>query len=146
ICAEDLRHSNFLAKDSWTHILKSFFTAETQSRGERRGENRIHVAFSAFLSLRLGVSTVSLHLPNALISTSTPAGRSSFIRASTVCWVGSRMSSSRLCVRISNCSRDFLSTCGERKTVVILRDVGSGMGPATEAPVLFAVSTISVVD
>src|SRR5437867_3492953 len=34
ICAEDLRHSNFLAKDSWTHILKSFFTAETQSRGE----------------------------------------------------------------------------------------------------------------
>jgi len=39
-----------------------------------------------------------------------------------------------------------LSTCGERNTVVILRDVGSGMGPATVAPVLFAVSTISVVD
>ena len=88
----------------------------------------------------------SLHLPNALISTSTPAGRSSFISASTVCCVGSSMSNSRLCVRISNCSRDFLSTCGERNTVVILRDVGSGMGPATVAPVLFAVSTISVVD
>src|SRR2546427_12733426 len=56
------------------------------------------------------------------------------------------MSRSRLCVRISNCSRDFLSTCGERNTVVILRDVGSGMGPATEAPVLLAVSTISDVD
>src|SRR5579872_1446097 len=85
-------------------------------------------------------------LPNALISTSTPAGRSSFISASTVCCVGSRISNSRLCVRISNCSRDFLSTWGERKTVVMLRLVGSGMGPATVAPVLFAVSTISVVD
>ena len=59
-------------------------------------------------------------LPNALISTSTPAGRSSFISASTVCCVGSRMSSSRLCVRISNCSRDFLSTCGERSTRVLV--------------------------
>jgi len=48
---------------------------------------------------------------------STPAGNSSFMSASTVCVVGSRMSSSRLCVRISNCSRDFLSTCGERRTV-----------------------------
>src|SRR6266699_1196366 len=34
--------------------------------------------------------------PKALISTSTPAGRSSFISASTVCGVGSRMSSKRL--------------------------------------------------
>src|SRR5581483_4294113 len=50
-----------------------------------------------------------------LISTSTPALRSSFIRASNVCWVGSRMSSKRLWVRISNCSRLFLSTCGERR-------------------------------
>jgi hypothetical protein len=45
-----------------------------------------------------------------LISTSTPAERSSFMSASSVCWVGSRMSSKRLWVRISNCSRDFLST------------------------------------
>jgi len=30
--------------------------------------------------------------------------------------------------------------------VVTLRDVGSGMGPATLAPVRFAVSTISDVD
>src|SRR5437764_1388530 len=66
--------------------------------------------------------------------------------ASTVCGVGSRISSSLLCVRISNCSRDFLSTCGERSTVVTLRWVGSGMGPATLAPVRLAVSTISVVD
>src|SRR5207302_7136221 len=34
--------------------------------------------------------------PNAFISTSTPAGRSSFISASTVCCVGSRISSRRL--------------------------------------------------
>ena len=54
---------------------------------------------------------------SSLISTPTPAGRSSFISASTVCGVGSKMSISRLCVRISNCSRDFLSTCGERRTV-----------------------------
>jgi hypothetical protein len=81
-----------------------------------------------------------------LISTSTPAGRSSFINASTVCGVGSKMSISRLCVLISNCSRDFLSTCGERSTVHLLIDVGSGIGPARRAPVRFAVSTISVVD
>src|SRR5437588_3652358 len=85
-------------------------------------------------------------LPNALISTSTPAGRSSFIKASTVCGVGSRMSSKRLCVRISNCSRDFLSTCGERSTVYLFFIVGKGIGPAICAPVRFAVATISVVD
>ena len=81
-----------------------------------------------------------------LISTSTPADRSSFISASSVCCVGSRMSSRRLWVRISNCSRDFLSTCGERSTVNLLILVGSGMGPATLAPVRFAVSTISPAD
>src|SRR5581483_3579513 len=92
------------------------------------------------------VNHFSYCFPNALISTSTPAGRSSFIRASTVCGVGSRMSIRRLCVLISNCSRDFLSTCGERNTVHLFFTVGSGIGPATRAPVRFAVSTISVVD
>ena len=38
-------------------------------------------------------------------------------RASTVLAVGSKMSMTRLCVRISNCSRDFLSMCGLRSTV-----------------------------
>src|SRR6185312_9291858 len=84
--------------------------------------------------------------PQVLISTSTPAERSSFISASSVCCVGSRMSSRRLCVRISNCSRDFLSTCGERSTQYLLIFVGSGMGPATLAPVRLAVSTISPAD
>src|SRR5207248_7809456 len=86
------------------------------------------------------------NLPQVLISTSTPADRSSFMRASSVCCVGSRMSSSRLCVRISNCSRDFLSTCGERSTQYLFFIVGNGIGPAIFAPVRRAASTISPVD
>src|SRR5688572_12527533 len=85
-------------------------------------------------------------IPYSLISTSTPAARSSFISASTVCGVGSTISSSRLCVRISNCSRLFLSTCGERLTVNFSMRVGSGTGPRTLAPVRFAVDTISRVE
>src|SRR2546426_4836644 len=85
-------------------------------------------------------------LPNALISISTPDGRSSFVRASMVVAFGSRMSISLLCVRISNCSRDFLSLCGERRTQYLFLTVGSGIGPATCAPVLFAVETISLAD
>src|SRR3984957_13593350 len=84
--------------------------------------------------------------PYSLISTSTPAARSSFISASTVCGVGSTMSSRRLCVRISNCSRLFLSMCGERLTVNFSILVGSGSGRRTCAPVRFAVLTISRVD
>jgi hypothetical protein len=53
------------------------------------------------------------------------------------------MSSIRLWVRISNCSRLFLSMCGERLTVNFSMRVGSGMGPRTCAPVRLAVSTIS---
>src|SRR5690349_9879789 len=56
------------------------------------------------------------------------------------------MSSRRLWVRISNCSRLFLSTCGERLTVNFSMRVGSGMGPRTWAPVRLAVFTISRVD
>src|SRR5436853_31103 len=74
---------------------------------------------------------------------STPAGKFSFFNSSTVFAVGSMMSSSRLWVRISNCSIDFLSTCGERFTVNFSINVGSGIGPATRAPVRLAVSTMS---
>src|SRR5882724_87891 len=56
------------------------------------------------------------------------------------------MSIKRLCVRTSNCSRLFLSTCGPRRTVYLRIEVGSGIGPATRAPVRRAVSTMSVVD
>ena len=77
---------------------------------------------------------------------STPDGRLSFFNSSTVLAVGSMMSSRRLWVRISNCSIDFLSTCGERLTVNFSIRVGSGIGPDYAAPVRLAVSTISCAD
>src|SRR5690606_29717921 len=86
-------------------------------------------------------STTHLDHPNSLMDTSTPAARSSFMSASTVCGVGSTISRRRLWVRISNCSRDFLSICGPRRTVYLSMCVGSGMGPRTFAPVRFAVFT-----
>ncbi len=82
-----------------------------------RGEQPHHPNFFTYQSFTHYLYSVPLQrLRNdrikcySLISTSTPGERSSFIKASTVCWVGSRISSSRLCVLISNCSRDFLST------------------------------------
>src|ERR687884_1521740 len=74
--------------------------------------------------------------------TSTLAGRSMRISASTVLGVGSRMSISRLCVRISKCSRESLYLCGERMTQYTFFSVGRGTGPATCAPVRVTVSTI----
>lgn len=56
------------------------------------------------------------------------------------------MSMRRLWDRISNCSRDFLSTFGERKTVYNVRLVGSGIGPETIAPVDFTVLMIFSAD
>src|SRR5579863_333182 len=73
---------------------------------------------------------------------STPAGRSSRMSESTVLGVGSMMSISRLCVRISKCSRESLYLCGERMTQYTFFSVGSGTGPATFAPVRVTVSTI----
>ena len=55
----------------------------------------------------------------------------------------STMSMRRLCVRSSNCSRLFLSMCGERSTVQRSRRVGNGTGPHTLAPVFSAVRTMS---
>src|SRR6202044_3462146 len=66
-------------------------------------------------------------VPQSLISMSTPAGRSSRIRESTVFGVGSMVSVRRLCVRMTQYT--FFS-------------VGSGTGPATFAPVRVTVSTI----
>src|SRR5262249_57037348 len=77
-----------------------------------------------------------------LISMLTPDGRLRRMRASTTLGLGSRMSTMRLWVRISNCSRESLSMKGERTTVYLLIDVGSGTGPATRVPVRAAVSTI----
>ena len=55
--------------------------------------------------------------PQTRMRMSTPAGMFSLASASIVFAVGSVMKIRRLCVRISNCSRDFLSMCGERNTV-----------------------------
>src|SRR5580704_9827812 len=78
------------------------------------------------------------------ISISTPAGRwSRRWSESTVFGVGWWMSISRLCVRISKCSRESLSLNGERITQYTFFSVGSGTGPETVAPVRVAVSTIS---
>src|SRR5487761_76902 len=94
-------------------------------------------------------SSISQHLyfvcffPKALISMSTPDGKSSLVSASMVEPVGSRISTSLLWVRISNCSRDFLSAWGERSTQYLFLTVGSGIGPATCAPFRLAVETIS---
>src|SRR6478752_9137841 len=74
--------------------------------------------------------------------TSTDAGRSMRMSASTVLGVGSRMSISRLCVRISKCSRESLYLWGERITQYTFFSVGNGTGPATLAPVRVTVSTI----
>src|SRR5689334_17447201 len=81
-------------------------------------------------------------VPQSLISMSTPAGRSRRISESTVLGVGSMMSISRLCVRISKCSRESLYLCGERMTQYTFFSVGNGTGPATRAPVRVTVSTI----
>src|SRR5207253_2507438 len=136
----DLRHSDLATDESrdW-HLL---FPFDLEVVGPQCG-----VAFAAApLGPRPQPVYFECSLPNALISTSTPAGRSSFMSASTVCGVGSKMSSRRLCVRSSSCSRLFLSTCGLRSTVQRFLTVGSGIGPATRAPVRRAVSTISLVD
>src|SRR5258708_1649547 len=49
-------------------------------------------------------------------------------------------------MRISNCSRDFLSTCGLRSTLYTVLRVGTRTGPAVTAPVRRAVRTISAAD
>ena len=77
---------------------------------------------------------------------STPAGRSSRWSESTVFGVGLTMSSNLLCVRISKCSRESLSLCGERMTVYTDRYVGRGIDPLTLAPVRVTVSTIFFAD
>jgi len=75
----------------------------------------------------------------------TPDGSERFVRASTTFGLGLRMSITRLCVRISNCSRASLCTNVERLTVYFLISVGSGIGPTTVASKRIAVSMICLV-
>ena len=53
--------------------------------------------------------------------------------------VQSTISIKRKCVLISNCSREVLLTCGERRILKRSNLVGKGIGPLTTAPVRFAV-------
>src|SRR5690606_17553084 len=115
---KDLRHSDLFAQDPF-HVDTSF-------------PFRISVAIAS-----------SAH---SLISMSTPLGRSRRISASTVCGVGLTISINRLCVRISNCSRESLYLCTARRIVMTCRSVGSGIGPETPAPERLAVSTIFSAD
>src|SRR3989338_10020258 len=96
------------------------------------------------LAISGGIYPVHLayFLAYILISMSTPAGRFMLLRASMVFGVGFAMSISRLWMRISNCSREFLCTKVERLTVYLVFSVGNGTGPKTSALVRLAVSTI----
>ena len=76
----------------------------------------------------------------------TSAGKSRRISESTALGVGSTISMSRLCVRISNCSRLSLYLCGDRITVNVFFSVGKGTGPTTVAPARWTVSTIFFAD
>src|ERR671933_1572600 len=101
-----------------------------------------HAELLAQHALHLSLDSHDSPIPYSLISMSTPAGRSRRMSESTVFGVGLRMSISRLCVRISKCSRPSLYLCGERITQYTFFSVGSGTGPATDAPVRTTVSTI----
>ncbi len=85
-------------------------------------------------------------LNHTLISTSTPLGSSSFIKASIVLLVVLYMSSSLLYEQSWNCSLDFLFTKVDLFTVKICLFVGKGIGPLTTAPVDFTVFTIFSAD
>lgn len=63
--------------------------------------------------------------------------------ASSVASGGSSSSIILKCVRISNCSRLFLSMCGDLLTVYFEILVGRGIGPFGMAPVRLAVATMS---
>ena len=80
-------------------------------------ETRVIHTFCAIAPEGIGDSFFLGASARSLISTSTPAARSSLVAHQQSAACGSTMSRRRLCVRISNCSRLFLSTCGERLTV-----------------------------
>ena len=80
-----------------------------------------------------------------LTSIFTPEGSERLVSASTTFGPGLRISTTRLCIRISNCSRASLKTKVERLTVYFLISVGSGIGPTTFASKRKAVSIICLI-
>src|SRR5688572_6351797 len=81
------------------------------------GEHAAHAGLAADNAQRILLRGHGGRPQVSLICTSTPAASSSFISASTVLSLGSTMSSTRLCVRVSYWSRASLSTCGEVRMV-----------------------------
>src|SRR5690606_25003503 len=81
------------------------------------GEHSAHAGLTADNAQRMNLRGHDSGPQVSLIWTSTPAASSSFISASTVLSLGSTMSSTRLCVRVSYWSRASLSTCGDVRMV-----------------------------
>src|SRR5690606_31643731 len=81
------------------------------------GEDAAHAGLAADDAQRIFLRGHGFGPQVSLIWTSTPAASSSFISASTVLSLGSTMSSTRLCVRVSYWSRASLSTCGDVRMV-----------------------------
>ena len=109
----------------------------------KRADKPFEVVDCGTLSAELAVSALFGHEKGAF--TSADAARKGYFELAaggTLFLDGSRMSMSLLWIRISNCSRLSLLTCGERRMVYTFRSVGSGIGPETLEPVLFAVSAI----
>ena len=98
------------------------------------------------LAPKVSWNYINFELQFNLIWTSTPAGNSSFIKASTVLSLGFRISITLLWVVSSYWSLASLFTWGDIRTVNLSLAVGRGIGPETVEPVLLAVSTISSVD
>src|SRR3546814_5519967 len=81
------------------------------------GEDPAHAGLAADDAQRIFLRGHGRRPQVSLIWTSTPAASSSFISASTVLSLGSTMSSTRLCVRVSYWSRASLSMCGDVRMV-----------------------------
>ncbi|HMJ46287.1 MAG TPA: hypothetical protein VK498_03115, partial [Ferruginibacter sp.] len=107
-CIKDTGHANLLSNNTFHCIL---FIPSAPI-----GEIGVHIFF---LRAYLLPSNLLSEVHQAFISTSTPLGKSSLLKASTVRLLLVYMSNKRLCVHNWNCSRAFLLTCGERNTVKI---------------------------
>lgn len=73
---------------------------------------------------------------------STPEGKFKSLNDSIISWFGFKISIILLCTLISNCSLAFLCMKLDLFTVYLRISVGSGTGPKTSAPYLFAISII----
>ena len=104
---EDLRHADLFTDDGCFHTCSSFrlLVSSLSSWPEAADLTRPHTQAADFGFVNMRSRAGLTGCAYSLMSISTPAGSSRFIRASTVFWVGFMMSIRRLWVRRSNCSR-----------------------------------------